>query len=329
MVQILPPLQSDPTQTSTTTTIYPPPYPWSQTSKDSKLNTKTTTWSPGPPSPSVKKGSKGAGRPCEPWCDGPCLTCLPDWGSLHSGGGTGGSGGSNGNGNDDDDECSTRTAQICSSLCVAGSGCDIDCTTTTGCTATASSTKTVGTLPPGVGITMEHWPTSTSDPKAMTSIAASLDSVLSSMFGSLTVLQGPTATPTGPAPSNGAMLGEIQVFYLSNSQSKDTQWEIYEGYQDGGSPGGKGCPEGNAPDSTLKDGAYYGMGDGQTGIKAFGATCTYKGTNLPINPLDDTGAGVGKLVCDKYRDATCYNDGRDEGTCEVWEEVYSIMTCKW
>jgi hypothetical protein len=68
------------------------------------------------------------------------------------------------------------------------------------------------------------------------------------------------------------------------------------------------------------------MGDGQSGIKAFGATCTYKGTNLPIG---DEGKEVGKLVCDKYRDATCYAGFGDEGDCETWEEVYAIMTCKW
>ncbi|KAJ5660761.1 uncharacterized protein N7484_000133 [Penicillium longicatenatum] len=143
---------------------------------------------------------------------------------------------------------------------------------------------------------MEEWATVTDDPDAIISIAISLDSVLASKYGSLTVLEGASATPTGLATSNGATLG------------------------------GAGCPEGNPPDSTIKDGAYDGMGDGQSGIKAFGVTCAYKGINLLIG---DEGKEVGKLVCDKYRDATYYAGFGDKGDCETWEEVYAIMTYKW
>ncbi|PTU24634.1 hypothetical protein P175DRAFT_0528131 [Aspergillus ochraceoroseus IBT 24754] len=58
IVHILPPF--GPTPTSSTITITPPPYPWSQTSKDTNLNTRSTSWSSGPPKETTTKGGKGA-----------------------------------------------------------------------------------------------------------------------------------------------------------------------------------------------------------------------------------------------------------------------------
>ncbi|RHZ43443.1 glycoside hydrolase family 71 protein [Aspergillus thermomutatus] len=311
MVYVLPPLASAPTPTSTTTTITPPPYPWSQTEKDTHLNTGTTIWSRGTPTPSASKGSKGTGHRCAPFCKGPCLTCPPDWSDISSGGGGSGSGSGSGSDGNEDNECSTQTAQVCSTVCVAGSGCDFSCSTTTGCSATASSTKTVGTAPPGVMITMEQWPEPTEDPDdAITSIALSLESVLSSKFGTLTVIEGlttPTAAPSGPAPSNGPYLGRIKISYYKDDRKDTGEWDLYQYYENELS-GGPGCPEVVKPDFVKTDGAYLGMPDGASGFQAFGAVCSYHGSNLPVGTL---GEKVG-------------------GSCaQGWQRTYNVMYCEW
>ncbi|KAI9042403.1 glycoside hydrolase family 71 protein [Aspergillus affinis] len=328
MIQVLPPYGTGPSATSTTTTITPPPYPWSQTSKDTVLNTRTTTWSSESPTPSASKGSKGTGHGCFPFCEGPCLLCPPGSGSISGGGGSSGGSGSSEGGGEDEEDCSTRTAQVCSTACVAGSGCDFHCSTTTRCSATASSTKIVGTPPPGVRMTTtwEHWPSRTSNPDVDSSIASSLDSVYSSLYGTLSVLY-PTPTNTGPAPSNGADAGGIEITYYEDDRDKDAaQWDLFEYYQNT-LHGGRGCPETFTPDYVRHDGAYHGLGDNTGGWKAFGDTCTYHGDNLPVSP---PGTKVGTLKCDKYRDAICYSRTGGGGTCaNGWQRTYPIVVCEW
>lgn len=278
MVYVLPPFGSGPTPTSTTTTLTPPPYPWTQTTKDTQINrgTTTITWSSGSPTPTVSKGSKGSGHGCAPWCG--CLGCPPSFDSISGGGGSsGGTGSGSGSDGDNEDECSTETAQVCSTVCIKGSDCDIDCSTTTGCSVTPSSTKIVGTPAPGYGITMESWPTTTEDPAEVLSSAISQESVLSSMFGSLSVLEGLTTTATGPAPTSGSSAGRIELFYYHTNVDSEAQWEIYEGIASG-----KGCPGRFPPDFVKKDGSYNGIHNGDSGFKAYGKSCKYEGTNLPI-----------------------------------------------
>ncbi|KAJ6163702.1 hypothetical protein N7497_003681 [Penicillium chrysogenum] len=264
--------------TLTTTTLTPPPYPWTQTTKDTQINrgTTTITWSSGSPTPTVSKGSKGSGHGCAPWCG--CLGCPPSFDSISGGGGSsGGTGSGSGSDGDNEDECSTETAQVCSTVCIKGSDCDIDCSTTTGCSVTPSSTKIVGTPAPGYGITMESWPTTTEDPAEVLSSAISQESVLSSMFGSLSVLEGLTTTATGPAPTSGSSAGRIELFYYHTNVDSEAQWEIYEGIASG-----KGCPGRFPPDFVKKDGSYNGIHNGDSGFKAYGKSCKYEGTNLPI-----------------------------------------------
>ncbi|KAL4946503.1 hypothetical protein BDV06DRAFT_218224 [Aspergillus oleicola] len=182
-----------------TGTVLPPPYPWYQITKDPELNTATTSWSSGGATPTVDNDDPGAGIPCDPFFN-LCLLCPPDRGT----------GGGSDNNNNNNDKCSTREAEICSTVCVAGFGCEFDCFTTTGCSVTASAISAVGTTAPAVSITLEQWPEATEETGLdMTSIAWSLDSMLSSMYGDLTVLVGyddgaATATSTGSATSTAS-----------------------------------------------------------------------------------------------------------------------------
>ncbi|KAJ9367746.1 CAZyme family GH71 and CBM24 [Paecilomyces variotii] len=335
VVYVLPPFGSDdPAPTSTTTTLTPPPYPWSQTAQDTRLNTASTTWSSGTPTPTISKGSNGAGRPCAPFCKGPCLSCPPDWGDSTGGGGSSGgdSGSSDGS---DEEECSTQTAQICSTVCVEGSGCDFDCSTTTGCSVTATSTKIVGTPAPGVAITMEQWPEVTLEPDADVSIAMSLDSEESSMFGTLSVISGlatstatatATATAAGTAPSNGPYAGRISISYYYDEHTDTGEWDLYQ-YYENESNSGIECPEVQTPDFVKSDGAYAGMSDGTGGFQAFGSTCTYRGADLPTGQIDEK---VGTFVCNGYRDATCYSGNGQQGTCaEGWLTTLQVVNCEW
>ncbi|KAF7164009.1 hypothetical protein CNMCM5623_008648 [Aspergillus felis] len=194
MVYVLPPDNQESTAPSMTTTITPPPYPWSQTTKDPKLNTRPTQWVSRSPSPSASHGSPGTGHRCGAFCNGPCLLCPPNIGGSSAGGGGSSSGSDSSEGNDED--CSTQTARVSSTACIAGSGCDFAYSTTTGCSETPSSTKTVSTPPPGVAVTLEQWPVMTDDPAAFDSIASSLDSVLSSLYGPLTVFDATTTEAT-------------------------------------------------------------------------------------------------------------------------------------
>jgi hypothetical protein len=187
IVYVLPPYGSDPTVPSTTTIITPPPYPWSQTTKDHALNTRSTSWSSGSVSPTASPGSPGTGDLCSDFCDGPCLLCPPFWGKLSGGGGSSGS-------LNEDDDCSTKLARVCSTTCIAGSGYEFTCSTTTGCSATLLITKTVGTPPPGIAITREQWLVITVDLAAGVSITSSLDSLLSSLYSPLTVVSATTVT---------------------------------------------------------------------------------------------------------------------------------------
>ncbi|CAI7617308.1 unnamed protein product [Penicillium viridicatum] len=253
------------------------------TSKDTQINrgTTSTTWSSGRPTPSVSKGSKGSGKSCAPYCRGPCLLCPPEI-DISGGGGSGGSGGDSGSGGDnEEDECSTETAQVCSTVCVKGSNCDFDCSTTTGCSVSATSTKIIGTPPPGVAISMEQWKVQTTDPDEVLSSALSLESVFSSMFGTLTILEGPGSktTATGPAPTNGGDAGRIALYYYSTNVASEAQWEIYDYYGQFG--GYDGCPEVKTPSFVKKDGAFAGIHNGDSGLKAFGKSCRRPG-NVPI-----------------------------------------------
>ncbi|KAL4862782.1 hypothetical protein BDV12DRAFT_202724 [Aspergillus spectabilis] len=205
--------------------------------------------SSGGASPTTDSDDPDAGRPCEPFCN-MCLLCPPHWGSGGGGGGGGGGDGSDDNNNNgdsddsnDDDECSTREAEIRSTVCVAGSGCEFDCSTTTGCSVTASATSTVGTPAPAVAITMEQWPKATEESDSdMTSIARSLDSMLSSRYGDLTVLAGyddsagptaTTATATSTAstpPDLPTSLSDLQfVIFLRKPWNSRDSW-TWAGY---------------------------------------------------------------------------------------------------
>ncbi|KAF7715037.1 Glucan endo-1,3-alpha-glucosidase [Penicillium ucsense] len=322
IVYVLPPVQGDPTSTRSTTTLIPPPYPWSQIAKETGANSKTPTpvWTSGPPTPTVSKGSPGAGKSCAPFCRGPCLLCPPA-GADTVGGSGGGSDGS-------EENCSTDTAEVCSTACVAGSECTFDCTTTTGCSVTASSTKIVGTPAPGVAITMSPHPAETPDPSAALSIASELEPTLASKFGTLSVISGALSspTPTGAAPMNGPYPGVIILSYYVDKHSGVGQWDLYQTYSNG--PGRDTCPEVDKPDFVMKDGAFFGIHDGTGGFKAFGSTCTYKGTSLPGS--SDPSEATGRFVCDGYRDADCHGWMSDGGSCsQGWLEHYTILECRW
>ncbi|KAL4883403.1 glycosyl hydrolase family 71-domain-containing protein [Aspergillus karnatakaensis] len=334
IIYVLPPFETGPTPTRITTTITPPPYPWTETGKDTAPNTRTTTWSPGTASPSATKGSKGTGRPCRPWCNH-CLLCPPDWGisTPGGGGGTGGGGGGSGGGSSngdpnetEDDECSTRTAQICSTACVEGSGCDFACSTTTGCSATPSSTTINGTPASGVVVTMEQWPQQTDDSQAVLRIASSLDKAANSKFGTQTMIKG--ILPTGTAPMNGPYAGGIIVYYFAPDEERDESggsWSVHEYYNDGEANRDAGaCLDTPGANYIKSDGAFRGMKDGVT-LQAFGSTCTYRGSNLPAGHIDN----AGRLVCDEYRDAQCRDTYSPLGTCHSWEESTEIMDCTW
>lgn len=255
------------------------------------------------------------------------MFCPPEFSNTSGGGGSsGGTDSGSGSDGDPDNECSTKTAQVCSTVCVAGSGCDFDCSTTTGCSATASSTKVVGTPAPGVAITMNRpWTTQYGDPDKVLSSAISLESVISSMFGTLTVIEGlgpTTTTATGPAPTSGSNPERITLYYYHTNVDGEAQWEIYEG-----AGSGRGCPETQTPDFVKKDGSFAGIHNGDSGFKAYGKLCKYEGTNLPTG---EHGVKAGKFVCGGYRDAACYTGNGDEGTCQYgYTGVFSVMYCEW
>ncbi|GIC86413.1 uncharacterized protein Aud_002784 [Aspergillus udagawae] len=156
-----------------------------------------------------------------------------EWREGHCGssGGGGGSGSGSGSSEGDNEDCSTQTARVCSTACIAGSGCDFACSTTTGCSETPSSSKTVGTPPPGVGVTLEQWPVMTDNPAAFESIASSLDSVLSSLYGPLTVFDETTTEPTTTTTSPATVTSDGPHFWVyayweadCSGMSDKTEW---------------------------------------------------------------------------------------------------------
>jgi hypothetical protein len=80
-----------------TITVTPPPYPWPQNTKDPMLNTKTTSWHPGPP--------------CRFFCSDLCPLCLPIIGGRPGARSPGGNG--NGSGEDSSSECQIETVSTC------------------------------------------------------------------------------------------------------------------------------------------------------------------------------------------------------------------------
>jgi hypothetical protein len=124
---------------------------------------------------------------------------------------------------------------------------------------------------------------------------------------------------------NGQDAGIVVISYYWDDHSGDGEWDLYQSYAN--ELGRDACPEVDTSDFVKKDGAYKGLGDGTGGFKAFGSTCTYKGTNLPTG---QTGQQVGTFVCDGYRDAICYTGQGDMGTCsQGWLEHFEVVRCDW
>lgn len=147
------------------------------------------------------------------------------------------------------------------------------------------------------------------------------------MFGTLTILEGPGSktTATGPAPTNGGDAGRIALYYYSTNVASEAQWEIYDYYGQFGDY--SGCPEVKTPSFVKKDGAFAGIRNGDSGLKAFGKSCRYEGTNLPTG---EVAVEVGKFICDGYRDATCYTGTGEQGTCQYgYTNVFQVMHCFW
>lgn len=109
-----------------TTEWTPPPYPYSQTTKDTILNTKSTSFRVGPILPLCTSGPS-CGRECLAFCNRPCLFCKPWGGGVFPPGG-----GSPGN----NDDCVSVTKSACQTGCV-GSSCSTSCSSTVGCSPTA------------------------------------------------------------------------------------------------------------------------------------------------------------------------------------------------
>ncbi|KAL1963031.1 hypothetical protein VTN77DRAFT_8779 [Rasamsonia byssochlamydoides] len=123
------------TQAASSTTLSPltktvtvPPYPWSQTTKDPSLNTKTTSWTSGAPSPLC---TANCGHQCQAFCSGPCYFCPPFGISLGSG--------SNGGGSQTGGCTSLQTASICTEY--------ISSYSTAGMTTTSVTTELTISLP--------------------------------------------------------------------------------------------------------------------------------------------------------------------------------------
>ncbi|PYI24699.1 hypothetical protein BO99DRAFT_427728 [Aspergillus violaceofuscus CBS 115571] len=256
------------------------------------------------------------------------MTSRIHWSNAVNGGGGSSDGGGGGSGSDgsDDEDCSTETAKICSTVCVAGSGCDWDCSTTT-----------TDTPAPGFAVTMEQWPEITPQPDEDIRLASSLEAELSSMFGPLDVISGAEATATatgtgtgkgtasGSAPSNGADAGRVLISYYHDTHTGAGEWDLYLYYEHGPSP--DMCPEVQTPNFVMMDGAFQGLRDGTGGFKAFGSTCTYKGADLPSSQSSGSNeAKVGTFVCDGFRDATCYTDLAVGTTCaEGWQSANEVF----
>ncbi|KAL4903113.1 hypothetical protein BDW74DRAFT_179984 [Aspergillus multicolor] len=299
-----------PNAASITTTITPPPYPWTETDKDTKLNTRTTTWSPGAAKPQRWQGRPGRRPALRAFLS--YVPTLPSGLVLRK-------------------RRNTRTAQICSTACVEGSGCDFARETTTSCSATASSTSIQGTPAPGVAMTMEEWSPTTDDPQVMLSIATSLDKEASSKFGTQTVVSG--IMPTGPAPSNDPYTDTgIYLYYLyrdRDTKDRGGVWKV--GEFDDYTPGlSTGCDRDGGVDDRWQrtDRAFRGIKDRVT-LEAWGDTCTCRRATLPSGNVPILQEKAGTLECDYYRDAVCYENYYDGGTCEAYQEWWMIMKCEW
>jgi hypothetical protein len=173
---------------------------------------------------------------------------------------------------------------------------------------------------------MELWSAQTPDPDAALKNAISLESEYSSLFGSISILEGPGATTkttaSGPTPTSGGNPGKIKLFYYSTNVASEAQWEIYEG-----DSGFLGCPEVETPDFIKKSGSFAGIHNGDSGFTPYGKSCKYEGKNLPTG---EVGVEVGKFVCDGYRDATCYTGNGNQGTCQYgYTNIFSVMRCEW
>ncbi|KAK6343403.1 hypothetical protein TWF730_010992 [Orbilia blumenaviensis] len=150
------------TPSVTTTTIYLTPYPPTTTSGgDTRLNTRPTTWTRGPPGPSC---TAGCGSPCFIWCRfgfGPtCLFCPPPWclGCPPIGGNNGGGGGGGGGDpNDPSTSCKTVTATSCLTLCNPSSCTSTTCSPVVQCSATNTATRTTQEGPNATPLSIEDW----------------------------------------------------------------------------------------------------------------------------------------------------------------------------
>lgn len=311
-----------------TRTVTIPPYPWNSVeAKNNDIKPVTYTSAAdkknGPPCANLTKCGRGCLLPV--FCHGPCSLC----------GGGGFAAGNDPNplpnpnpgppnpddeDPDDEDDCDDEiaTATDVWVSCKTFDSTSTSCTTTssnvhTGCRATASATTTTA----AACYVMDPDADQGQDGGAVTTLVTTDDP------DKITAVPNPT--PTGAAPTNGLNLGRITISYYWDEHSGDGEWDLYEWYDHG--LGFSECPEVQKPNFVKTDGAYKGLRDGNGGFKAFGSTCTYKGTNLPTG---QSGQEVGTFVCDGYRDATCYTGFGARGSCaQGWLQVFEVVTCKW
>ncbi|APA15443.1 hypothetical protein sscle_14g102130 [Sclerotinia sclerotiorum 1980 UF-70] len=272
VLTITPTPPSGTTQPPITTTITPPPYPWSQKTRDSTLNTKSTTWTHGPPKSTC---TSGCGSPCSIFCNGPCLTCHPfgpnaqtNFGGPPGSGGGGGGGGDSGSEDSSSEnesssrECSTVTATTCSTACVSND-CSTVCYTGVGCSETGTEWFTVGTPVPGYLDDMEIWPTTTTaapDPSLDAAFEAMITSdypeyasrINSVVLSTTTLSELPTSTvfittvitASSPKPTPKPITNQgggfvVAGYTVCQLEACEYQWEIFS--VDSATPTFPGC----------------------------------------------------------------------------------------
>lgn len=136
-----------------------------------------------------------------------------------------------------------------------------------------------------------------------------------------------TTTPVGPTPSGVPYVGGIIISYYEDTHKDSGEWHLYRYFANSVSSNRPLCPELGEPDYVKTDGAYAGMTDGTGGFKVGDATCRYEGQNLPTISFDQE--VVGKFVCDKGRNAICY-EGLGAHTCvHHWQVTNVVLRCEW
>ncbi|KAL5040862.1 hypothetical protein BDW71DRAFT_201835 [Aspergillus fruticulosus] len=296
--------------------ITPHPHPTTVPStKDTRLNSKTTSWSSGSPvSPPCITGEK-CGVDCGDWCDPDCPFCPPGLiGS--SGGGSGSSDGKDDDDNDTDDDDNE----------------DNSSTTTT--TSTTSTSYTAAGFHIDIGDT---FPTDLSDWDELVALASSLDAAASSSSSSkssssssssssgskTTTATSTTSTASAPSATDGANEVIFQLMELYSGYTWIFEWQLVDStigdtfYPCDTSPDISASADTVAPNPAFPD---KDIGPFEShGIEG----CQYTAGDDDDDVGSMTCPGVEKIVCEK-------DDSYGLSfSCDGGAVVVIVMHCYW